>query len=230
MIQTEKITGYFKDEVDLVQHCTFKQTSNPYISSLNLDFIISTSPLNVITKTPVYIVHPIITDRDIDYLKSKIQKLFNQKRKNLIRQHLYKFVDHSLFKKNFYEDSYISMIKDLCYEVQLKGYIDDNFMPDVIKREELYSTSFDNIVAIPHTLSVNAKKSFFSIVLNDKKIAWGDTYVNIIILVGINDNDLSSFRLIFDWLVNILTDRSHYSLLLKSKDYDDFINNLFCNM
>lgn len=79
------------------------------------------------------------------------------------------------------------------------------------------STSFNNNVAVPHSMHMDALKSSISIVLNDKPVKWGNNTVQIIALIALNKDERSIFRDIYDSFIKILSEPENVYLLLKSK-------------
>jgi lichenan operon transcriptional antiterminator len=113
--------------------------------------------------------------------------------------------------------------------VQL-GFIENGGIDDIIEREKMSSTSFNNNVAVPHSMQMNALKSAISIVLNDKPVNWGNSSVQIIALIALNKDERSIFRDIYDSFIKIISEPENVYLLLKSNNYDEFINNLLILM
>jgi len=50
----------------------------------------------------------------------------------------------------------------------------------VLDREKFSPTSFGNGVAIPHSMNASTARSFLSVVVNDKPMAWGTQKVSLI--------------------------------------------------
>ena len=106
------------------------------------------------------------------------------------------------------------------------GLCEPSFADDVLAREELSSTAFGNHLAVPHSLTPSAHRSFLSVVVNDTPMSWGDEQVNIIILLGLGETDRSAFRLLFDTLLEVLSESQNVAALLGCTDYDDFATRL----
>ena len=118
------------------------------------------------------------------------------------------------------------MIENLTYECHELGLCDASFRNEVLKRESLSSTSFGNLVAVPHSLMQNALHSFLSVVINEKSMPWGNDQVNIIVLIGICKDDRKAFRELFDDLITMLSEPINVSKLIRCDSYDDFIKEL----
>lgn len=79
-------------------------------------------------------------------------------------------------------------------------------------------------MAIPHSLSKNAKHSFISVVISEKGILWDNHLVHMIALLNVNDESRKIFAEVFDELVDILSDTSNATTLFHVKNYSQFIS------
>src|SRR5690625_2356224 len=105
-------------------------------------------------------------------------------------------------------------------------YVNDEYIQSIIEREKMSSTAFNNIVAVPHSMKMNACKTSISIIINDEPQFWVDSHVHIIALITINENERKAFRYIFDSFIKVLSEVTNTHLLIQSEDYDTFIKNL----
>ncbi|WP_110065824.1 PTS sugar transporter subunit IIA [Cytobacillus oceanisediminis] len=138
--------------------------------------------------------------------------------------------DPHLFQHNIYLNSEFEIIRFLGDKLVQLGFIEKGGIDDIIEREKMSSTSFNNNVAVPHSMQMNALKSAISIVLNDKPVNWGNSSVQIIALIALNKDERSIFRDIYDSFIKIISEPENVYLLLKSNNYDEFINNLLILM
>ena len=72
------------------------------------------------------------------------------------------------------------------------GYASDSLSGDMLARENMSSTAFGN-VAVPHSLSKNTKTSFISVAISEQALPCGNSEVNIIAMIGVNED----FRKLF---------------------------------
>ena len=86
------------------------------------------------------------------------------------------------------------------------------------------STAFNDIVAIPHAMEMTANKTAIVIIINKQPITWGNNRANIIILLALSKNDLEQFYDIFDSLINLFSNTGYVSSLIKTSDYNEFVN------
>lgn len=190
------------------------------------DLVISTVDTGFDIDAVVIQVNVFLTQRDIERLREEINAIRLRKKSNVIMDNINRFIGYRLFKKEFYAKDEFEMIKLLTDECILLGLCNASFKYEVLERESLSSTSFNNSVAVPHSLKHNTYRSFMSVVINEKGMQWGNHLVHIIILIGINKDDYTAFQEIFDNLIAILCEPILLNQLIKCQNYDDFINTL----
>ena len=166
------------------------------------------------------------TNQDIEIIKNEINKIKQQRKLKTFENNVKHFFGRDLFRREFYTKDEFEMIRSLSKVCQKMGLCESSFTDEVIERENLSSTSFNNFVAVPHSLNHNAHKSFMSVVVNRKSMRWGNNSVNIIILIGIAKEDRSIFREIFNDLIIILCEPANVNQIIKCIDYDSFIETI----
>lgn len=67
-------------------------------------------------------------------------------------------MDPQLFEKNHYENSVEDMIRYMAEKLVALGIAPEAFTDSVLEREAVTPTSFDNKVAIPHSIVCSTQK------------------------------------------------------------------------
>lgn len=214
-----KIRRIFENSLEIINTVSI---NNFYSKEIKTDMIISCAPI-ISEMENVVVVSPFISDEDINNINAKLAVIKKAKKQKRIEGYLKSLFSNSLFKKNFHLENEYAMIKKLTNEVIDLGYANPEFYEEVEQREKMSPTSFGNLVAVPHSLKHNAYKSFISVVINEKPMKWGTQYVNIIVLIGISETDRSTFRDVFDILIEILSEPKNIQKLINCNDYDEFL-------
>lgn len=197
---------------------------------IDSDVIITTIHMPKLAGHEIVHVNPFMLEDDIQKIHQRILKLKKERSRQKLKHHLISLFDPHLFQHNVYLDNEFEMIRSIGEKMVELGFVENGFIGDVIERENMSSTSFDNNVAVPHSMHMNALKSSISIVLNDKPVKWGNHSVQIIALIAINKDERSIFRDIYDSFIRILSEPENVYMLLKSRNYDEFINYLLTLM
>ncbi len=188
------------------------------------DLIISTCQLDSVLA--VVEIGMLLSDKNITDIRTAIDLIKINRKKASFRKDLDHFIGDKLFKKEFYcQDNFemINVLSKECIELKL---CDSNYTEEVLEREKLTSTSLRNGIAIPHSLKANSRKSFISVVVNKKKMLWGNNYVNLIIMIGTSLSDREKFKNVYNQLVEALYDPANVRLLTKCETYEDFLDKI----
>lgn len=196
------------------------------LTEISSDLVLSPVPVHVPHARVTLIVNPILTNEDLNAIRSALDSILSQKRSGRMREVIRQYLRPDLFRRNHYAASRADMIRDLASDCVEKGLCDQDFYEDVLRREDMSSTAVGNQVAIPHSLAAPTRVPFFSVVVNGKPMEWGDQRVSMVLLIGISKNSRSSFRVLFDDILAILSRPANIAVLLECTDYDDFVARL----
>ena len=223
----KRLDHSFGDQIEISIVITNVDIEREQIDS---DLIITTIQIPKLMGYELVSINPFILDEDIQRIQHSITKINKKRSRMKLKNHLISLFDPHLFQQNIYLNDEFEMIRFIGVKMVQLGFIEKGGIDDIIERETMSSTSFNNNVAVPHSMHMNALKSAISIVLNDKPVNWGNNSVQIIALIALNKDERSIFRDIYDSFIKILSEPENVYLLLKSKNYDEFINSLLSLM
>ena len=186
------------------------------------DLIIATVPFNTLLSVPHVQVHPFLSESDIRTIYQKITEIKFCKKRETFTAYLKQIVLPDFFECGDKPRSREEVIHYLCRHLYHKGYVNENFETEVLEREQMSSTGFQNF-AIPHALKMNAAKTGMFIYISNTPIDWDGVPVSLVILLCFNREERYIFNEIFEPLTMILTNGSNLKKLLSSPDYDSFI-------
>ena len=136
----------------------------------------------------------------------------------------YQLFQPDLFKvtKVLHRDK-TALLRELTLDLEAKGFVDQNYYEEVLKREAISSTALSHGIAIPHAIESAIKKSFIYICILKKGMRWDeDKKVNLVFLFGIKNNELVQMRLFTHVLTNYLDNSEATKLLTDTKNFDTF--------
>lgn len=220
----DRIMQLFGDSINM-KYAT--SVNNYRTASVQADLIISTVDMpfarNYVT------IHPFMTEKDIRNIREHIDRIFAKKRGVALKTYLTSFFHPTLFYKDFTFDDKLDAISLLSKDIIALNYADDSLCSDIIAREQMSSTAFHN-VAVPHSLTKSAKKSFISIAINEKPMQWGEHSIQMIAMIGVNEDSRKIFSEVFDELIEILSEPMNVKVLIQSRTFHEFISNLMSMM
>lgn len=219
---TNKINKYFGKDVIITDIVTCEENLN---TSNNCNLIISTLPISKIIITPVVQVTLLLSDKEQHVLQNKITEIKNNKAKNEFKTMLTELIKPELFEtnKNFY-DKY-NCIDYMTQKLYKLNYVKPSYRTEILEREKMSSTAFDYF-AMPHTMKMDANKTGISVLITNNSILWDQKSVNLILMLCFNINERSIFNKIFESIITILSDTKNRDVILASKTYDEFIDNM----
>lgn len=136
----------FNESIEIIQ--IFSDTHNLDFDN-KVDMVITTLPISDRCPIPFVYVNPYLNRKDYDNIQSKFIQIKDRKNILTVQNHLEMYFSESLFMKNIYLDSakdYIRFMGNILYE---NKYVKPNYIDDVLIREKMSSTAFNNNVAIP---------------------------------------------------------------------------------
>ncbi|MGX8833402.1 BglG family transcription antiterminator [Amedibacillus sp. YH-ame6] len=218
-------TQLLKHYVDLI---TINQIQNnerikdqKFINSY--DLIITTKPILSLSSKVLHI-SPFYTLQDNKLIGDAINAALASKRKKQL---------HALFSKYFKPELFFmddtlhckhDVIEFLGNKLIEKGITDADFINSVKSREELSSTCFYEAFAIPHGISLNAKKTMCCVLINNKGIRWDDTIIHIVLMIAVQKKDRKDFMDIYEGVVKTLEDKNLLHHILEVKCFNEFID------
>ena len=212
-----KLNNYFQNKIKIIGVSSVANISK--INLKKIDFIVSTVPLNIQFKN-IVICSPFLGQDDLNNLEEKFnnmkKRIFLKKKINLFEEDLFLLKEECMSKEE--------VIYLLYRKLHNKGYVDENYYDSVLEREKISSTSYAEGIAIPHPMSMNAKKTVAAVCVLQQPIMWGKFKVNLIILLCFKENDKKE---LFDFYERISAINIHdnaFSKIFRPKNYHEFIN------
>ena len=195
-------------------------------AALQADLVISTVPWEV-RPANVVIVQPFPTDADLDAVRGAITRIRRQRRRRAIADELLLYFDDALFFRDSDVRDSEGVIRLLGARMQERGIIDDDYLDGVLARERISSTAFTEWLAVPHALTMSAKRTAIAIALFENPIPWGEGTVQVVALVAFSAKDRAKFQTVFEQFVEVFSERSDVQRLIRASiDFPTYIDEL----
>jgi len=223
----KKLEHHLGDKLKIEYIYTDLNNINEKIKYAQSDLVLTTIELNVNLSQQYMLISPFLIEEDINAINKKISNIKKNRETSHFKKQLIGLFDINLFEKNKYFNNKFDVIRYLGKKMVQQNIVSNDFIQDVINREQLSSTAFNNIVAVPHSMHMNAKNSSISILINDKPMFWGDHEgVQLISLIAMNKNKRKVYKDIYEDYIKVLAEPSNAKSLAKSENYDSFIEKL----
>lgn len=218
----QKLNHFFKDTLLVVQLVTCEEN---LICLNNYDVLISTYRLQKQPDCPIIIVHPLLTQNDINNIQRFIDEQTNQRKNSIIKEKLTEIFPEALFFCDKAFKNQEEAMFQMCALMEAQGCVDNSFYQEIKDRESVSSTAFDNF-AIPHSLKMDAKKTCVFVSIHHKPIPWGEHRVNFVFMISVNHLERKIFKEIFSSLSDILIDPVKMTRLLRIQNYQEFLSQM----
>lgn len=185
------------------------------------DLLITTLPLEAGARRAVQ-VNPILTRQNIGSIREALDEIEDERELRNARRFLQKLFHKELYFRNVVlenEEAYIQFMGRHALE---NGYIKEAFIQDVLLRESVSSTAFTDALAVPHTISQYAERSFICVIHNDMPIQWSRKAVHFVLMVGIAEQDMKHFKGAFNLIIELFNSTSRTLELLKTNTFEEF--------
>ncbi|MCR6105085.1 transcription antiterminator [Salipaludibacillus agaradhaerens] len=207
-----KLRSQFGDELRIVG--TTEYYNLKHYSLENIDFIISTIPIQDNVGVPSLVVSTILGNDDLD----KIQDIM-MKRQSVIRNYLKK--DYVFLQQSFQTRE--AVIEFLGRKLVEDRLVDESYITSVLAREEASPTSFGNYVAIPHPLDPKINDTFWMICTLKKPVDWGGKQVQFVCLLNVSYQNKDELKPMYDKLVRIVDRKETVQQLINSETIDELV-------
>jgi lichenan operon transcriptional antiterminator len=219
----DRLESTLGDELDITRVIT---STDADWSEIDADLVLTTIDPHGRRENAV-IVQPFLTETDIEHIRQAAARIRRQRRRAGIKDDLLRYFDERLFLRNFYARDPITLIRALGDRMIAVGAIDEDYVDQTVEREQMSSTAFTDTLAVPHAMTMSAKRTAIAIVVNDTAMDWGDARVNVIAFIAFDANGRASFQTVFDQFVEVFGDREAVLGLIRRADtFTAFIDEL----
>ncbi|MEG0695119.1 MAG: PTS sugar transporter subunit IIA [Erysipelotrichaceae bacterium] len=218
----DKINARFHDRMEIVGSINFYEMSA--IEEMEPDLILTTLPLHHDLKIMTVQISMFVNFEDESHIFQALNLLDKKRFHDQFALKISNLIEPRFFTTDYHGETTEEVIAYMCHKLESAHYINKDFLPSIMKREEMSSTSFVYGFAIPHTLNVASIHSNISIAILHDAIPWGDFKVKLVIMLAINEDDTKIMRMFFDWLSSMVEDSEQLTKLLTAKNCDEFIH------
>lgn len=171
----------------------------------------------------VITLSPIVTEGELKTIRRAIETQRTKRRGAEAFSLISRFLDPGLYRRVNGYSRKESLIRDLAEECRARGFVGEGFADEVLAREAMSSTAFGNQMAIPHSMTASATRSFLSVAICERGMPWDSHTVSLVMLLGISEGDRKAFRVLFDALIEVLSEPANVNRLVKCASYAEFV-------
>lgn len=210
---------FYKLRAKMGDHITIVGTTELYnldsYSEQDIDLIISTVPLPDNMTIPHVVVSTILDSKDL----ARISEYLEESGGDIVARYLdsaFIFID----KKLATPEEVIAFLGEKLLE---KGKVKDTFVSSVLSREKAASTSYGNLVAIPHPMNPQSDHTFWSVCILNEPIEWGTNKVQVVFLLHVAENNQEELGPMYQKIIQLVDNKDIIQQLVASKSSKEVI-------
>lgn len=186
------------------------------ISNFNfddIDYVITTVPIDFQIPVPILEIKSFINEEEVKNIKTFLNINRNFKIDKYFKPELF-FTNISATNKSEVLNAMLTNINNY-YSINIS-----EFYQAILKREELATTEFNNLVAIPHPFKPLTNDTFVSVCILPKPIKWSNKLVQLIFLMSMEKNANRDLVLFYKITSKLLVNTNYIQDIITHKSFD----------
>ncbi|MBC1921588.1 BglG family transcription antiterminator [Listeria grayi] len=173
-------------------------------------------------------IQPFLHQNDLRKIEKRIYQIKEQKQKVKMHQYIDQFIPAELYfnQVDLAAATPKAIRKQINQRLLHNGYVGEDFLQSVEKRESMSSTGFPSGIAIPHAIEISAVKSSVAVMTLQEPVMWEAYPVKLIAFVTISKDESKVFNDFFERFIEIVSDAVNTKQLSTSSSYAEFIGRL----
>lgn len=204
----------FGNYIDQIEVCNLIELK--YRNFDAIDYVFTTVPIAESIPVPVYEVGLFLNNEDIVTVRKILKKGNHCFLKNYFKR--------ELFFSDIHAESKEQVIYELCRKARKVFVLPEGVEESVLYREELSSTDYGNMVAIPHPYQTVVEETTVIVGILDKEIDWGRNQVQAVFLFLIGSQEDKNLQKFYQETMQIFMNEKVIQSIIKNKTYDAFLN------
>ena len=203
------------------------ETGEPEVVELTGQLVVTLIPIPGLHPNRRILVSPLLSDADVDVIDAQVRIQHRRNTWMRLMSQLHELFHDGLFFRSPVVEGRNELLRLLADAMREHTAVPDDFLDQVLDREELSPTAFNDIVAIPHTLGMPAERTSIAVATFERPLDWAGTPVRLVLLVAFSAQDRNLFRDTFDQLVITLTEPANVRRLVEhGRTLGDFLAEL----
>lgn len=212
-----KIKKNYQEIIEVVDRLSYVELQQCDLSAV--DFVITTVPLERLSIPHLYI-NMAKLDKEIVKIENFIAN-FNEEKDEI----------YSLFREEFYFHENFAdkeqLLKKMTQQLFQQGFVPEGFHDSIMKREAINQTNINEWLAIPHPMSLLAKRSAVAVAVLPEGVDWGQgDLVKFVFLFAISKEDYEDTEEIYSLLLELMDREDIQQAILQQNDFQNFLKQI----
>lgn len=141
-------------------------------------------------------------------------------------QELLRYFQETYFLGKSKASSQTEVLKEMCALANQCNEFDEDLYTACMRREQLGSTAYGHLIALPHPDSLISKKTTVITTILDHPIIWSGQKAQLIFLICVETGNHKDLRVLFECISKFMMDERSVQEVIDKGDYKTFMNNL----
>lgn len=196
--------------IDQIKICNLFELKS--VDFEEIDYVFTTVPISEPVPVPVYEVNLFLNHEDI----AQVKQILEKGAAGILRNYFSKLLFFTDLKGSTKEE----IVHEMCNRSRKVLELPQEFEESVLHREELSSTDYGNLIAIPHPYKAMGKETKVMIGLLKEPIFWGRNMVQVVFLISFGQLEDQNLQKFYQQLMKILMDQELIQTLIQTKDLE----------
>lgn len=211
-----QIQQRFKGYIGSIDTCDAAEFDNRDLAGI--DYVLTTVPLKRHVSIPVVEVSVFLSEDDRRDIKTAFEALDEDSARTCFSPAL--FFPHLPFSTRE------EVLSFMCAQIAAHEKVAPELEELVWKREEMATTSFGNLVALPHPYEPVSEHTFVAVGLCDREIPWNGKPVRAVFLVCVANDAGDELEAFYSSMVGLLTKQESIQHLLSDMEFETLLEEL----
>jgi lichenan operon transcriptional antiterminator len=222
-VLAERVRGEFGSDVEVVE--LIDRTDVDW-AAVRAELIVSVIEPTVPVEHLVRI-SPFPTDADFARVRAEVSRIRRARRHARLAAALSRYIAPDLFMRGMRGQDREGVITMLGERMIAAGVIDRAYLEGALERERMSSTAFTEHLAVPHAMTMTAKRTAIAIAIDEVPIDWDGARVNVVALIAFSEAGRAEFQDVFDQFVETFSERENVQRLVHgATDYQGLLAEL----
>jgi len=190
------------------------------------DLIVAVAP-PAAPASRLVLVAPLPTDEDLERVRAEVTALRRARRTARLATRLADAIEPTFFVRGMRGLDPEGVIRMLGSRLITAGAVDASYVDGAVERERMSSTAFSDHLAVPHAMTMSARRTAIAIAIDETAIDWAGTPVHVVALIAFADSGRAEFQEVFDQFVEAFSERDNVLRLVRgATDYAGLVSEL----
>lgn len=210
-----KINKRHQDKFEIVKRLSYVELQQQALTTI--DFVITTIPLEQLTVPSIYIRMGQL-DKDIEKIDQFLEDFTTETSTvlDLFQPDAFHIFEEAPSKE--------TLLKEMCRSLEEKGFVPQEFYDSILTREAISQTNINQLIAIPHPMSLLANHSRLAVAIVPDGVDWGNQEtVQFVFLFAITKEDYEDTGEIYSLLLDFMERADLQQAILADPSFETFL-------